>query len=175
MSATTTTDATAADAVQTRLAYLDDAPAITTIYNHAIEDRVATLETALRDSEERLTWLKQRGARHPVIVAERNGRVFGWASLNPFSPRAAYDHVADFSIYVARERRGQGIGARLLEALTERARKLGYHKLVLSMFAWNEAGVALYRNNGFREVGTYREQGKLDGKWVDTLLMEKIL
>ncbi|MGI9335975.1 MAG: arsinothricin resistance N-acetyltransferase ArsN1 family A [Gammaproteobacteria bacterium] len=170
-SATVTADAR----IVTRLAYLDDAPALAEIYTEGIEDRLATLETEPSDAQERLNWLKQRGARHPVIVAERDGRVLGWASINAFNPRAAYEHVADFSIYVARARRGQGIGACLLEAITERARMIGYHKLVLAMFPWNESGLALYRRNGFRVVGTYREQGKLDGKWVDTLLMEKIL
>jgi len=56
-----------------------------------------------------------------------------------------------------------------------KARQLGYHKLVLSAFPWNEAAMALYRRFGFREVGVYREQGELGGRWVDTVIMEKIL
>ncbi|MBI2469194.1 MAG: N-acetyltransferase, partial [Candidatus Rokubacteria bacterium] len=101
--------------------------------------------------------------------------VVGWGSLNVFNPRRAYDHVADFSLYVERDWRGRGVGGRLLDALIARARALGYHKLVLSAFPWNEAGTTVYRRAGFREVGTYREQGLLDGKWVDTIIMEKIL
>ncbi|HEV8310270.1 MAG TPA: GNAT family N-acetyltransferase, partial [Methylomirabilota bacterium] len=94
---------------------------------------------------------------------------------NVFNPRRAYDHVADFSLYVDRTCRGRGIGRRLLEALIARARTLGYHKLVLSAFPWNEAGTTVYRRAGFRTVGIYREQGLLDGRWVDTIIMEKIL
>ena len=163
------------DTVEIRPAYLGDAAVIADIYNEGIEDRTATLETELRDAAERLAWLKQRGARHPVVVAERNGVVLGWGSLNPFSERPAYRHVADLSVYVAREHRGKGVGRRLLEALIERAGPLDYHKLVLAMFPWNTEGMALYKKHGFREVGTYKEQGRLDGKWVDTLIMEKLL
>lgn len=171
----TTKGADDAGAVKIRRAYLADAGPIAQIYNQGIEDGVATLETETRDSGERLEWLKRRGARHPVLVAERGGLILGWGSLNPFSERAAYRFVADCSIYVARERRGTGIGKRLLDALIERARALEYHKLVLSAFAWNESGVSLYKSRGFREVGIYKEQGQLDGRWVDTLIMENIL
>jgi L-amino acid N-acyltransferase YncA len=152
-----------------------DAAAICRIYNQGIQDRVATLETEERTPEERRDWLAGRGARHPVLVAEAEGAVVGWGSLNVFNPRPAYDHVADFSLYVDRGWRGRGVGRRLLEALVARARALGYHKLVLSAFPWNEAGMQVYRRAGFREVGSYREQGLLDGKWVDTIIMEKIL
>jgi len=107
------------------------------------------------------------GARPMVVI--------GWGSLNQFNPRKAYEHVADFSVYVEREWRGKGVGRRLLDRLIELAREIGYHKMVLSTFPFNEPGVALYERLGFRRVGVYREQGMLDGKWVDTLIMEKLL
>ena len=152
-----------------------DADAIAVIYNQGIEDRLATLETETRSADERRRWLAARGPRHPVIVGEVGGRVVGWSSLNSFSPRQAYDNVADFSVYVERAWRGRGVGRRLLEALIARGRELGYHKLVLAAFPFNEAGVALYRRVGFSEVGVYREQGQLDGKWVDVVVMERLL
>jgi phosphinothricin acetyltransferase len=151
-----------------------DAGAIAHIYNQGIEDR-ATLETETRPSEERRAWLEARDARHPVLVAVEGEAVVGWGSLNRFNPRAAYDHVADFSVYVARDRRGTGVGSALLGALEQRARKIGYHKMVLTGFPWNEAGMRLYRKRGFRRVGIYREQGVLDGRWVDVIVMEKLL
>ena len=163
------------DAPTVRAAAGADATAICRIYNQGIQDRVATLETEERTPEERRAWLAARGPRHPVLVAEADGAVVGWGSLNVFNARRAYDHVADFSLYVERGWRGRGVGRRLLEILVARARELGYHKLVLSAFPWNEAGMQAYRRAGFREVGVYREQGLLDGKWVDTIIMEKIL
>jgi len=152
-----------------------DAEAICTIYNQGIVDRIATLETTLRTPSERRQWLAARGPRHPVIVAEANARVVGWGSLQAFNPRDAYRHVADFSVYVERTWRGRGVGRALLERLIELARTLGYHKLVLSAFPFNQAGMALYERMGFTRVGIYREQGMLDGKWVDTIIMEKLL
>ena len=187
-----------------------DAAAICEIYNQGIDDRLATLETERRTPEERRQWLKSRGPRHPVIVAEitqpdstsnrppvgvRSRRAFdargepamdqagqavpaaivAWGSLNPFNPREAYRHVADFSIYVERGQRGRGAGRVVLTRLIELAREHGYHKMVLSAFPFNAAGMALYERLGFRTVGVYREQGMLDGRWVDTVIMEQLL
>jgi len=63
----------------------------------------------------------------------------------------------------------------MLERLIELGREHGYHKLVLSAFPTNAAGMALYERLGFRTVGVYEEQGQLDGRWVDTIAMEKLL
>jgi phosphinothricin acetyltransferase len=161
--------------VHIRDALIEDAVAIARIYNQAIEDRVATLETELRTPDERRQWLANRTPRHPVVVATEGSSVVGWASLNSFNPRPVYDHVADFSVYVDRDRRGTGVGTALLAALELRAGEIGYHKLVLAALPWNSAGMALYRRCGFRTVGVYFEQGWLDGRWVDAVLMEKIL
>jgi phosphinothricin acetyltransferase len=157
-----------------------DAAAIARIYNEGIEDRIATLETALRSPEERAEWLAARGPRHPVLIAldrepSGQGGIVGWGSLNAFNPRPAYDHVVDFSLYVAREQRGRGIGDALLGALTTRARAFGYHKMVLAALPINAPGMRLYERHGFRTVGIYHEQGMLDGHWVDVIVMEKML
>ncbi len=170
-----------------------DAATICEIYNQGIEDRLATLETELRTPQERRQWLTSRGPRHPVIVAETTqpdtisnrpptahaGLVapatIAWGSLNQFNPREAYRHVVDLSIYVERGHRGKGVGRVLLVRLVDLARELGYHKMVLSAFPFNAAGMALYEKLGFRTVGVYKEQGLLDGRWVDTIVMEKLL
>jgi L-amino acid N-acyltransferase YncA len=158
-----------------RPAVPEDAEAITRIYNQGIEDRLATLETELRTPAERREWLAGHGPRHPVLVVTTEGAVVAWGSLNRFNPRPAYDHVADFSVYVERDWRGRGVGRQLLTALIETARGLGYHKLVLSAFPSNAAGMALYERLGFSTVGVYREQGWLDGKWADVVIMERLL
>ncbi len=162
--------------MEIREATREDAASIARIYNQGIEDRSATLETQLRAPEERAEWLATRGSRHPVLVAVSSSEsVVGWGSLNQFSPRAAYDYVVDFSIYVAREQRGRGIGDALLGALEARARMLDYHKMVLASFPTNAPGMRLYERHGFRTVGIYREQGMLDDRWVDVVIMEKLL
>ena len=158
-----------------RAATEEDADAICLIYNQGIEDRVATLETELRTPEERRQWMAARGPRHPVIIAETEGQVVGWGSLNLYNPRVAYQHVADFSVYVKRDWRGKGVGRQVLERLIELARAIGYHKMMLSAFPSNAAGVMLYERMGFTKVGVCREMGLLDGNWVDTLIMEQLL
>jgi phosphinothricin acetyltransferase len=159
-----------------RLATAADAEAICRIYNQGIEDRVATLETELRTPEERRQWLAGRSPRHPVVVAEGgDGAVAGWASLNVFNPREAYRHITDISVYLERAFRGKGIGRNLLTRLVELGREHGFHKLVLSAFPTNTNGMALYEKLGFRTVGVYEEQGMLDGRWVDTIIMERLL
>jgi L-amino acid N-acyltransferase YncA len=158
-----------------RVADAADADAICMIHNQGIVDRIATLDTSLRTPAGCREWLAERDARHPVIVAEAGGPVVGWGSLNRFNPRHAYDHVADFSVYVERSWRGKGVGTAMLAHLVESARGLGYHKLVLAALALNEAGLALYSRAGFARVGVYREQGQLDGRWVDVVIMEKLL
>lgn len=170
-----------------------DAAAICLIYNQGIEDRLATLETELRTPDERRQWLRARSPRHPVIVAERAEPAaagnsppapvsgpgtpdpIAWASLNVFNARDAYRHVADISIYVERSWRGKGAGRVLLARLVELGREHGFHKLVLSAFPFNAGGLALYERLGFRTVGVYKEQGQLDGRWVDTIVMERLL
>jgi len=164
-----------APSLRIRAADVDDAAEISRIYNQGIQDRIATLETEERSPEERGQWLAAHDERHPVLVAECDGHVVGWASLNVFNARRAYEHVADLSLYVERDWRGRGVGRQLLETLIGRAIELGYHKLVLAAFPFNEAGMRAYGRAGFREVGIYREQGRLDGRWVDTIVMEKIL
>jgi phosphinothricin acetyltransferase len=158
-----------------RLATADDAAAICRIYNQGIEDRVATLETELRTPEERRTWLTSRSPRHPVIVAETDDQITGWGGLNVYNAREAYRFVADFSIYVDRAWRGKGVGGVMLTRLVELARDHGFRKMVLSAFPTNTGGMALYAKHGFRTVGIYKEQGLLDGQWVDTIVMEKLL
>jgi L-amino acid N-acyltransferase YncA len=111
---------------------------------------------------------KQSGLTDPATI-------IAWASLNVFNAREVYRFVADISVYVERSWRGKGAGGVLLEKLVELGRQHGFHKLVLAAFPSNTGGMALYEKLGFRTVGIYREQGLLDGKWVDTIVMERLL
>jgi phosphinothricin acetyltransferase len=162
-------------ALRIRPARWPDLPMIRDIRNQGIADRVATLDAEPHSPQETHRWFSTHGPRHPVLVAEAAGRVVGWASLNLFNPRKAYQYVADLSVYIDRQQRGKGLGGRLLEAIIGLARALDYHKIVLSAFPFNTAGIRLYERHGFTTVGIYKEMGKLDGRWVDTIIMEKLL
>jgi phosphinothricin acetyltransferase len=160
--------------LRTRAAVPGDAAAIAGIYNDGIEDRVGTFETEHRSAEDVLGWLE---AGYPLVVCEdERGSVVAWASAPPYrAHRPAYTGVGDFSIYVARSARGRGFGRVTLEALIDEAEGRGYWKLVSRIFPENEASLALCRSLGFREVGTYRRHGKLDGMWRDVVIVELLL
>lgn len=148
---------------------------VLSIYNEGIEDRVATLETETKDLTYMLNWFQNHQNRYPVIVAERLGEIIGWASLNKYNTRNAYDGVADLSVYIKRTHRGKGIGGKLLSAIEAHAKENEFHKIVLSTFPFNELGQGLYKKKGYREVGVFENQGKLDGEYVDVMVMEKLL
>jgi phosphinothricin acetyltransferase len=158
-----------------RAARFADLPAIRDIRNQGIMDRVATLDVDPHTAQETAAWFGRHGPRHPVLVAETAGGIVGWAALNTFNARRAYQYVADLSVYIARQQRGKGLGTRLLQAIIALGRELEYHKIVLSAFPFNTAGMRLYERHGFTTVGIYKEMGFLDGRWVDTIIMEKLL
>ena len=144
-----------------RAARPGDAERIAEIYNEGTEDRIATFETATRTGEDVLRWFAEG---FPIVVAEAaRGGVVAWASAPPYRPdRPAYERVAEFSVYVAREHRGRGAGRAAMGALVEACERAGFWKLVSRIFPENAASLALCRSLGFREVGTYRRHGKLD-------------
>ena len=158
-----------------RAATRADLERIREIYNEGIEDRVATLDTEPKSAASIEAWFAEHGERYEILVAEEAGRVVGWVSLNRYSQRCVYDGVADLSVYVTRALRGKGIGSFLLRAIEERARTRGFRKIVLFTLLFNALGQALYAKLGYREVGVFKEQGKLDGRLVDVMAMEKIL
>jgi phosphinothricin acetyltransferase len=153
-----------------------DAETVRRIYNEGIADRIATLDSGLKSVEDMAMWWADHTEPYAVVVADDEaGNVVGWASLNPYSHRCAYRGVADLSVYVARDRRGSGVGLALLSALERTAKANDFHKIVLFALASNTNGQRLYRKAGYAEVGVFREQGQLDGAFVDVLAMEKIL
>jgi phosphinothricin acetyltransferase len=155
-----------------RPARAEDAAAIAAIYNEGIEDRVATFETTSRSASDVAAWL--RGPL-PVVVAERDGEVVGFARVSPYSDRCVYDGVGEHGVYVARAARGTGLGRALLDALCAAASSAGLYKLTARIFDTNAASLAAHRAAGFREVGVQRRHGRLDGEWRDVVLVERLL
>src|SRR5689334_3613787 len=152
-----------------RAARYEDAAAWAEIYNQGIEERQATFETEPRTGAGLMKQIER------TIVAERDGRVVGWAGIAPYSSREAYAGVAEFSIYVDRAERGNGVGRRLLTHLAVFAESQGYHKLTSKIFPENEASLALMRSCGFRDVGIHRRHARLDGSWRDVVVVERLL
>jgi L-amino acid N-acyltransferase YncA len=152
-----------------------DICSIQEIYNQGIEDRIATLETDIKDFSYMKDWFEKHNGRYKIIVAEHDGKIVGWASLNQYNNRYVYDGVADVSVYISREYRGKGIGKLLLAELESLAIDNGFHKMVLFTFPFNLLGQRLYSKMGFGEVGVFKNQGILNGEFVDVMAMEKLL
>jgi L-amino acid N-acyltransferase YncA len=157
-----------------RLAAEQDAPAIAHIYNQGIDDRGATFETQPRTAAEMSARLTEPD-RFPILVAVEDSTVVGWAGLSSYRSRPCYAGIAEFSIYLERTARGQGVGRQLLTALIEAARVRRYWKLVSRIFPFNDGSRALCRACGFREVGVYEKHGRLDGQWLDVVIVERLL
>ncbi|MNO54372.1 putative phosphinothricin acetyltransferase YwnH [compost metagenome] len=158
-----------------RQAALDDLKNILQIYNQGIEDRIATLETEEKNLDYMDKWFQDHQSRYSILVAEKEGEVIGWASLNPYSHRSAYNGVADLSVYIDRRFRGQGVGNSLLEFLEKLALEKGFYKIVLFTFPFNYGGQGLYQKRGYRQVGVFEKQGVMDGAFIDVMIMEKLL
>jgi phosphinothricin acetyltransferase len=162
-------------ALKARPAELRDAAAMAAIYNQGIEDRVATFETEHRTPQAVETLLGSRAHRYPAVVVEDEQGVLGFAWTSEYRPRDAYAGVAEVSIYVARQARGRGVGRLSLAALITEAERRGFWKLVSRIFPENVASRRLCAALGFREVGIYRRHGKLDGKWMDCVIVERLM
>lgn len=153
-----------------------DAAGIARVWSVGIEERSATFETEPRTATDVLERMRSAAPRHPTVVAvDEADQVRGAAWLAPYSKRAAYDSVAEFSVYLDPDVRGRGIGTVLMGALLQAAAKAGVHKLTSRVFVENAASRALLARLGFREVGVHRRHARLDGHWRDVVVVERLL
>lgn len=146
-----------------------DADAILDLYRRGLDTGEASFETEPPDWP---AWnLKYH--RFCRLVYEQEGRVLGWAALAPVSARHCYRGVAEVSIYVDPRLSGQGIGGHLMTRLIEESEASGIWTLYSSIFPQNQATLRLHLRHGFRKVGTRERIAQRDGRWRDTLLLER--
>ena len=157
-----------------RPAEIKDVPAIAEIYNDAILNTTATFDTEPKSIEDRVLWLKKHGTNYPVLIAEENNIVVGWASLTQWSDRCAYEKTAEVSVYVHKDQRGKGIGKKLLEQLVAAGEKAGIHYMLARITEGNKTSIHLHELFGFTHIGVMKEVGFKFGKFLDVTLMEKV-
>lgn len=161
--------------METRLAALADAEAIRDIYNREVLTSTVTFDLVPRSAEDQREWMEARSGAHAVVVALDDGEVAGFGSLSPYRPRPAYSTSVEDSVYVHRDRQGEGIGKLILADLVERAELHGFHTIVGRIAGGHDASIGLHRSLGFDHVGVERQIGRKFGRWLDVVVMQKML
>ncbi len=139
------------------------------IYIEGLETGNATFETQAPEWE---AWDKKH-LDVCRIVARRGDTVLGWAALTPTSSRAVYAGVAEVSVYVGVEHRGQRVGGALMDVLVPTSEANGIWTLQASIFPENGASVHIHLTHGFREMGRRERIAKLHGVWRNTVILER--
>lgn len=181
-------DAHRGDAIAVRAARPTDAEAICAIYNHEVLHTTATFDLVPRSLDDQVQWLAARSGAFIAIVAvdpaepdplagggAGDGAVVGFAALSPYRERAAYRTSVEDSVYVRRDRGGEGIGTLLLDSLLDLAESSGFHAVFARIEASGMASRALHARCGFELVGIERETGRKFNRWLDVALMECVL
>ncbi|MFF0490645.1 GNAT family N-acetyltransferase [Nocardia sp. NPDC004068] len=154
-----------------------DLGGIVAIHNAAVADTTAIWDEEPVDVEERGEWWRGRvGAGYPVLVAEVEGVVAGYASYSQWRPKVGFRFSVENSVYVGADFQGRGVGAALLGGLIERARGSGsVHAIVAAIESGNATSIRLHERFGFRIVGELPEVGWKFGRFLDLTFMQLTL
>ena len=161
--------------MRTRLIEPRDAEATRAIYNVEVQESTVTFDITPRSLADQQVWIAEHSGGHPAIVAVDDATLLGFASLSPFKPRAAYAPTVEDSVYVHRDARGRGVGELLLREIIRLGTDHGFHSAVARIVGGHEASIALHRKCGFEEIGCEREVGRKFGRWLDVVLMQRML
>jgi len=162
--------------VSLRLVERRDADATRAIYNREVLESTVTFDMVERTVEDQVAWIAaHRGAHDAVVLVDDQDSVLGFASLSPYRSRPAYAPTVEDSVYVHPEHRGRGYGQRLLEDLVDRAGQHGFHSVIARIVGGHAASIALHDRCGFEYAGTEREVGRKLNRWLDVVLMQRML
>ena len=161
--------------VNLRLACPEDAEATREIYNIEVTGSTVTFDLVPRSLEDQLAWLDQRSGAMAVVVAEIDGQVVGFASLSPYRDRPAYATTVEDSVYVHADFRGRGVARALLAEILDIASTRGFHAVMARIVGGHDASIGLHSSLDFEIVGTEREVGRKFGKWLDVVIMQRML
>lgn len=161
--------------IAVRVAGPQDSEAIRAIYNLEVAESTVTFDLTPRTPSEQHLWLEEHSGVHPAVVAVEGDSVVGFGSLSPYRPRPAYATTVEDSVYVRRDRQGRGLGRAVLEELVDLATNHGFHAVMARIVDGHEASIALHRGCGFEMVGVEREVGRKFNRWLDVVVMQKLL
>lgn len=158
-----------------RIARDEDAAAIHAIYAPSVLDGVATFETGLPGVEAMRERLRARLQHYPWLVWEEAGEVLAYAYAGRFRERAAYDWIAETSIYVRADAHRRGIAGRLYRGLLDVMRLQGITQAVGVITLPGTASVAMHEAMGFTPAGVWRQCGYKLEQWWDVGVWQKEL
>jgi phosphinothricin acetyltransferase len=161
--------------VDVRLARPDDAEAIRSIYNLEVQSSTVTFDLVARTVVAQRAWLAVHAGAYPAVVVVEDAEVVGFGSLSAYRERPAYATTVEDSVYVRRDCRGRGFGKAVLAELLALATAHGFHAVMGRIVGGHEASIALHESCGFGLVGVEREVGRKFGRWLDVVVMQRLL
>ncbi|MBW0269658.1 acetyltransferase [Nocardia sp. MH4] len=152
-----------------------DLPAVLAIHNTNIASSTAIWDTDEVDLDNRLSWFADRtAAGMPILIAEIDGEVAGYASYGQWRPKTGYRFSVENSVYVDERFQRRGVATALLTELIARATDSGrVHAMIAAIESSNTGSIALHERFGFRTVGELPEVGHKFGRWMDLTLMQR--
>lgn len=157
-----------------RDAHIKDLKDITEIYNEAIVNTNATFDIKKKTIGEMKEWFTSHGSKNPIIIAEKDKKIVGWAALSKYDRKKAYIDTAELSLYVLEKYQGEGIGKKLMEKILKNGEKAGLHAVIARITEGNIVSIYLHKEFGFEKVGTLKKVGRKFGKILDVHILEKI-
>lgn len=158
-----------------RAAVPGDAAAVAAIYEQGIHAGTATVLRRPPTADTMRDRMTSARTQHSWLVAECGGEVVGWAATMPYLGLEEYAGVAEFSVYVAPDCQGRGVGRVLMTALMSASEQAGLYKMTSRVFSANAASRAMLSQVGFREVGTYIRHVCDAHGWLDVVIVEALL
>jgi len=158
-----------------RDAEITDLPKLLNIYNWAVENTTASFDLTAQTLEQRAEWFSHYGGKYPLIVAEVDGEVAGYASLSSFRQKEGYAPTAENSVYVDPEFHRRGIGKALLGEIIKIGREKGFHVIVAGITSGNGVSVKMHEDFGFTYCGNFKEVAYKFNTWQDCLFYQLIL
>ncbi|SLN51551.1 N-acyltransferase YncA [Roseovarius albus] len=153
-----------------------DAGEISKIWNVYIRDTSVTFTTTWKTPDTISTVLKDKAqAKLPFFVAEDEGKVLGFVTYGPFRTGPGYVHTMEHSIMLSDAAKGRGTGRALMQAIEEEACRKNVHTLVAGISAENPNAIAFHQAIGFKKVGHVAQAGRKFGRWMDLILLQKML
>ncbi len=163
------------DNVTLRLATTADLDEINRIYNDEILHGVATWDGEPWSAIQRAEWLQEHDALTPVLVAQKEGAFAGFAYLSYCYKRSGWRFTRESTIYIDPRFQGQGLGDLLLGDLLRRAQEIGVNHVLACIESNNTASLRLHTKHGFTVIGRQEEAGFKFGRWLDQILMQRLL